>query len=92
VAQPGWPREKEKEDMNGWITSLACVGVLLFLVVGGFILVRDQIRGARQLGQLGRYLFGTFKADKEEWEKNKASQQGADPVGAGETDPSGRVD
>ena len=44
------------------------------------------------LGQLARYLFGTFEADKEEWEKNKASQQGVGPTDAGETDPSGRAE
>ena len=48
-------------------------------MVGGFILVTGQIKGVRQLGQLGRYLFGTYKAEKEEWEKNKASQPGSAP-------------
>ena len=77
--------------MNDWITSLACVGVLLFLAIGGFILVRDQIRGTRQLGALARYLFGTFKADKAEWEKSKASEQGVGPTGAGEKGPNERI-
>jgi hypothetical protein len=69
--------------MNGWITSLACVAVLLFLVVGGFILVSDQIKGMRQLGQLARYLLGTFKAEKREWERKKASQEDSALEGAG---------
>ena len=69
--------------MNGWITSLACVGVLLFLVVGGFILVGDQIKGMRQLGQFARYLLGTFKAEKGEWERKKASQEDSALEGAG---------
>ena len=78
--------------MNSLITSFACVTVLLFLVVGGFILVSGQIKGVRQLGQLGRYLFGTYKANEQEWEKNKASQQGVGPTGAGDTDPSGHAE
>jgi len=78
--------------MNGLITSFACVAVLLFLVVGGFIIVSGQITWMRQLGQLASYLFGTYKANEQEWEKNNASQQGVGPTGDGDTDPSGRAE
>ena len=74
--------------MNNSVTLFMCALFFLLFVVVGYMVASDWVRTVWQQIRFWKDFYGLFKADKQEWEKNKASQQEVGPAGAGDKDPS----
>ena len=70
--------------MSNWVTGVVCVLFLLAFIVAGYMIASDWIKMVIQQVRFGRGMYEEFKAEKQEWERNKASQEGT-PSQGGET-------
>ena len=69
--------------MNNWVTSVACIMVLLVFIAAGFMIASDWIGMAIQQVRFGRGMYEEFKVEKQRWERNRASQEGTAPEAGG---------
>jgi hypothetical protein len=67
--------------MSNWVTGVVCVLFLLAFIVAGYMIASDWIKMVVQQVRFGRGMYAEFKADKQEWERNKASQGDTAPQG-----------
>jgi len=78
--------------MGNSVTLFMCALFFLLFAVVGYMVASDWVRMVWQQIRFGKDFYGLFKADKQKWEKDKASRQEVGPTGAGDTDPSGHAE